>query len=297
VFDKTGTVTIADANKVSFSCSLADDQKRLIYSACANSTHPLSRKICTFLDVYRATDLKGYKEIPGKGILAQFQSDFICLGSKDFVDKNVLSDGLYPEVHVSINLDYLGYFTVKQEFREGLKPLLRDLNENYSTYLISGDNRKDEVLLKDYFSSTDDLFFSQSPQNKLDFIKRKQEKNAKILMIGDGLNDAGALKQSHAGIAITDHINNFTPGSDAILDGEMLYLLPSFLRFSKAAVKIVHISFVIAICYNIIGISFAIQGLLSPLIAAILMPISTVTIISFTSIATHLAAKKHQLIS
>jgi Cu+-exporting ATPase len=115
------------------------------------------------------------------------------------------------------------------------------------------------------------------------------------MMIGDGLNDSGALKQSDAGIAVTDHINNFTPGSDAILDGSALHLLPQFLKFSKSAVKVIHISFGISLTYNIIGLSVAVTGQLSPLFAAILMPLSTVTIISFTSLATHYMAKKHQL--
>jgi Cu+-exporting ATPase len=97
------------------------------------------------------------------------------------------------------------------------------------------------------------------------------------------------------GIAVTDNINNFTPGSDAILDGESLHLLLQFLRFSKSTVKIIHISFIISLAYNILGISYAIGGHLSPLTAAILMPLSTLTIISFTSIATHFAAKKHKL--
>ena len=115
-------------------------------------------------------------------------------------------------------------------------------------------------------------------------------------MIGDGLNDSGALKQSDLGIAVTDNVNNFSPGSDAILDGASFHLLPVFLRFSRDTVNIIHFSFLISLSYNLIGLSYAITGKLSPLTAAILMPVSTVTIISFTSLATHFAAKRRKLL-
>ncbi|MFD2145406.1 HAD family hydrolase [Mucilaginibacter antarcticus] len=134
--------------------------------------------------------------------------------------------------------------------------------------------------------------FDQSPQSKLDFIQSLQQRGAKVMMIGDGLNDSGALKQSDLGIAITDNVNNFSPGSDAILDGQSFDKLPSFLKFSKDTVVIIHLSFFISLTYNLVGLSYAITGNLSPLTAAILMPLSTATIVSFTSLATRFAAKK-----
>ncbi len=296
VFDKTGTVTLAENNSVEFIGNLSYTESNMVYSVCKNSSHPLSRKICSFLNSSENFMIEDFNELVGKGMYATYNGQEILIGSADFVfganNKAITS----PQVHVSINREYLGYFKINQKLRPQLGELMLSLNKNYHTYLISGDSNQDNNLLKQYFKSNLHLLYKQSPQDKLDFIAKQQRNDAKVLMIGDGLNDAGALQQSNTGIAVTDNINNFTPGSDAILDGKSFHLLPNILKFTKATVNIIHLSFCIAICYNIIGISFAIQGKLSPLIAAILMPVSTVTIILFTSISTHIQAKKHHLL-
>jgi Cu+-exporting ATPase len=140
------------------------------------------------------------------------------------------------------------------------------------------------------------MYFNQSPQQKLDHIQRLQQQGLKVMMLGDGLNDSGALKQSDLGIAVTDNVNNFSPGSDAIMDGRSFHKLPAFLGFSKDTVRIIHLSFCISLVYNLIGLSYAVTGTLSPLIAAVLMPLSTATIISFTTLATHYSAKRRALL-
>nr|WP_294894146.1 heavy metal translocating P-type ATPase metal-binding domain-containing protein [uncultured Pedobacter sp.] len=297
VFDKTGTVTLAENNSVEFFGDMDETERNIIYSACKNSSHPLSRKICGFLNTANPLAITNFNELPGRGISANYNNQKILIGSANFVLEKSTQEADFPQVHISIDGRYLGYFKINQKLRPALGKLMNHLKKHYDTYLISGDGNQDNMLLQQYFKNSNHLLFQQSPQNKLDFIAKKQKNEAKVLMIGDGLNDAGALQQSNAGIAVTDNINNFTPGSDAILDGKSFHLLPNFLKFSKATVTIIHLSFCIAVCYNVIGLSFAIQGKLSPLIAAILMPLSTVSIILFTSISTHLQAKKHKLLS
>ncbi|MFC5283919.1 heavy metal translocating P-type ATPase [Pedobacter alpinus] len=295
VFDKTGTVTLAQDNSVEFIGQMDLQQQLMVFSVCKNSSHPLSRQICEFIKVSNPLAVTDFKEIAGEGITGFCNGIEVKIGKANYVTGKDVKVGNFPQVHIQINNQYLGYYKVNQKLRPQLGSLMENLGKQYSTYLISGDGNQDGILLKNYFKNESHLLFKQSPQNKLDFIAKQQSQNAKVLMIGDGLNDAGALQQSDAGIAVTDNINNFTPGSDAILDGNTFHLLPNFLNFAKGAVKIIHLSFCISVCYNILGISFAIQGKLSPLIAAILMPLSTVTIIIFTSIGTHYQAKKHHL--
>jgi len=295
VLDKTGTITTGDSTCVKIEASLTDEQKQLVYSVCINSIHPLCRMIYHYLGGMERLRVNKYAEIPGKGILATVGKHQLRIGSS----KLVLG---YPEkvahstnVHLVIDQLYLGYFAFEHHYREGMEKISA-LEPSLNLHLLSGDQDHERADLVKFFKDTSRLHFNQSPQDKLDFIQSLQNNGDKVMMIGDGLNDSGALKQSDLGVAITDNVNNFSPRSDAILDGRSFNKLPAFLRFSKDTVKIIHFSFLISLTYNLVGLSYAVTGNLSPLIAAILMPVSTVTIISFTSIATHLVAKQRKLL-
>lgn len=293
--DKTGTITNNGGNEVELAAPLSDTQKQLIYTACSGSNHPLSRMICKYLGALEKLPTDSYDEMAGKGIAAVIANHSIRLGSADFVFNYSTVASYSTKVYILINDAYCGYFSFRQHYRNGIENVA-GLAETYDLHLISGDQDHEREELRGYFRDDARMHFSRSPQEKLDFIKSLQCGAHRVMMIGDGLNDSGALKQSDLGIAITDDVNSFSPGSDAILDGRSFGKLPAFLKFAKDTVKVIHVSFLISLTYNLIGLSYAVTGRLSPLTAAILMPLSTVTIISFTSIATHLAAKRRKLL-
>jgi Cu+-exporting ATPase len=292
--DKTGTITTSDNDHVQLNAQLNDTDRELVYNVCMHSNHPLSRMICRYLGSHKRLQVTGLTEAAGRGITASVNGYQVRIGSEQHVSGYSKDSSAGTKVHVSVDGNYRGYFAFAHQYREGLKKI-NNLEQDYKLYLLSGDQDHERFELIRFFKTTDNLFFNQSPQDKLDFIGKLQQQGAKVMMIGDGLNDAGALKQSDLGIAVTDNVNNFSPGSDAIMDGRSFGRLPAFLQFSKDTVRIIHTSFLISLTYNFIGLSYAVTGKLSPLFAAILMPVSTVTIISFTSLATHFAAKKRQL--
>lgn len=295
VFDKTGTLTLVDEKDIIFEGTLSAADADLIYAVCKHSAHPLSRRICSHLKPQHTLMIDQFQEYSGSGLLADFHGEKIILGKRSFVLEESSLDFTYPEVHVKIGERYLGKFIFIQKIRSGFQEVLKALNSDYKSDLLSGDHAHGQQQMSAYFQHPDQLHFAQSPKDKLQFIAHLQAKGAKVMMMGDGLNDAGALKQSHVGVAITDEINNFTPGSDAILEGSAFTKLPQFLAFSKASVRVVHQALVISLIYNSIGIGFAMSGELSPLLAAILMPLSTISIVTFCSLATHRAAIKHHL--
>jgi Cu+-exporting ATPase len=135
--------------------------------------------------------------------------------------------------------------------------------------------------------------FNQSPEDKLEYIKSLQEQGKKVAMLGDGLNDAGALKQSNIGIAIADDSNSFTPSSDVIMNGEVLTQLQSYFSLTKDAMTIVKMTFIVSLLYNVVGLTIAILGEMSPLVAAIIMPVSSISVVAFTSLSTWLRAMKY----
>ena len=199
-------------------------------------------------------------------------------------------------MHLEIDGEYFGYFKIHHQWRMGLKDLFNKLARKFDLHLLSGDNSNERNNLRGFFPISKQILFTQSPQDKLDYIKLLQRHHQQVMMLGDGLNDAGALKQSDLGIAVTDNINNFSPGCDGIIQGDALKLLPQFIAQSKDAMKTIRFSFALASFYNLIGIYFAVQGTLSPLTAAVLMPLSTITIISFTTVFTRYFAYKNKLI-
>ncbi|HLT87359.1 MAG TPA: heavy metal translocating P-type ATPase metal-binding domain-containing protein [Sphingobacterium sp.] len=297
VFDKTGTISSPKSSLMLFEGELDEDERSLVSSVCRNSNHPLSREIVKWIGYTVIQTADAFKEITGKGMEARFDAIEVKIGSASFLGiKNEYQDG--SVVYVMINEVVKGYFTLEQSWRQGLPEVVGTLNkEGYDLHLISGDNERRSDALKLIFPNNARLLFNQSPSDKLHKIDFWQEQGKQVCMLGDGLNDAGALRKADLGIAVSDDINNFSPGCDAILDGDSFAKLPSFFAFAKDAVKVIHMSFAISLTYNVVGLSFAVQGTMSPLFAAILMPISTVTIISFTSLTTRWFAKRRKLLS
>ena len=136
------------------------------------------------------------------------------------------------------------------------------------------------------------LYFNQKPEDKLLFIKNEQEKDKKVMMVGDGLNDAGALVQSNVGIAISENVNVFSPACDGILDATKFSELYNYITASKKAMQVIKLSFAFSLLYNAIGLYFAVTGQLKPVIAAILMPLSSISIVLFTTGATNFIGRK-----
>lgn len=298
VLDKTGTITHNNASLVSYEgAPLTEKEKLVIKTVARQSSHPLSKIIAGWLNTGEDVKLQvdAFTEYTGKGLEAVVNGTAVKIGSASFMNQfnnGFVSYDTGTHVHVMMNNTHMGRFTVSNQYREGVGELVGRLNnDGYQLHLLSGDNDSEKQNLTKIFGSGASLSFGRSPQQKLDFVKELQQKDQQVLMVGDGLNDAGALMQSNVGVAVSDNTSQFSPACDAILDGSKVHMLDKFLAFARSGKKIVTASFILSILYNIVGLSFAVQGLLSPMVAAILMPASSISIVLLVTALSSVSAR------
>ncbi|MDG5492178.1 heavy metal translocating P-type ATPase metal-binding domain-containing protein [Psychroserpens sp. SPM9] len=292
IFDKTGTITSNKKSNATYEgIALNPSEESLLKNTLRGSNHPLSRTLYEILDAHNIITLNHFEEHLGKGIEATHDSNHIKIGSASFVGATE-TPVLNTTVHVSTNNQYKGKFTFYNKYRKGLSKLFNRLKKEYDLVILSGDNEGELENLKKLLPSKTKLIFNQKPNDKLEYIKYHQTEGAKVLMIGDGLNDAGALAQSNVGIALSENVNVFSPACDAILDASKFNQLYAFIKASKSAIKIIKWSFLLSFIYNSIGLYFAVTGQLAPVVAAILMPLSSISIVVFTTIATNIIGRK-----
>ncbi|WMJ75185.1 heavy metal translocating P-type ATPase metal-binding domain-containing protein [Cytophagaceae bacterium ABcell3] len=295
VFDKTGTLTRTDVSEVTYEGKpLSEEELAMVYSLTEQSTHPLSEALYSHLQDRKSYVISEFREEASEGITGKCNKHIVVLGSAKFAGAKDVSDCIRKssQVHVSIDGDYKGVFLIKNKYRKGFDEMIVSLEKDYNLHLLSGDNESEKPYLQTLFRDPDNLHFDMKPADKLNYIKALKKKGHTVMMIGDGLNDAGALKAADFGISISDNVYNFSPACDAILDSRKLSRLHRYVRYARQCLTIVWIAFVLSLVYNFTGLGFAVQGILSPLIAAILMPSSAILIVCYVTWATSLKGRK-----
>ena len=293
VFDKTGTITTNKKTSITYEGDpLNDFELKLLNNALRGSNHPLSRRLYDFIPAQEKMEPLRFEEIIGKGIYAEFKEGTIKLGSSQFLQHMSENTHKKTKVHVEINGVYKGSYVFNNQYRKGLEQLFENLAKNYNLIVLSGDNDGERQILEKMLPSHTTLVFNQKPEQKLEFIKKLQEEGKNVMMIGDGLNDAGALAQSNVGIAISENVNVFSPACDGILDASQFENIDFFLGYSKNAMRTIYMSFGLSLLYNVVGLTYAVTGNLLPIVAAIIMPLSTITIVSFVTIMSNIFARR-----
>lgn len=300
VFDKTGTLTTSHKSVITYEgIALTVDEQSLLTSTLRASNHPLSRSLYGMLQENNINSLDDFSEEVGKGITGVLNNDRVKVGSYAFV-----SDGSsafakanlnQTTVHISANEVYKGCYIFYNEYRDGMKQVFDTLSVDCELAVLSGDNEGEKVHLENILPINTALVFNQKPGDKLNYIKNLQKQGKKVLMIGDGLNDAGALAQSNVGLVISENVNVFSPACDGIIDASRFKDITTFIDLSRKGKKVIQYAFIFSLIYNLVGLGFAISGHLAPVVAAILMPLSSISIVVFTTIYTYFLGRKLNL--
>lgn len=293
VFDKTGTLT-EDANNYTLTGDeFTKEEIRAIYTVASSSKHPYSKALVKYLGKQDKVPIDDWKEYVGQGVYAKAKEFVVQIGSETFTNSRGRATG-NAACYVRVD-GKVAALNVTPKFRSSIPQIIPQLKKQYQLSLLSGDNSRQLAAMQELFNTDSRLLFEQKPIDKLQYIESLQQQGEKVIMMGDGLNDAGALQQSNVGITLAADINNFTPSCDAILDAKKFDRLPELLSLAKRGRWIINLTFAISIIYNIIGLSISMYGSMNPLIAAILMPASTITIVLITTGLSTLFAKRLHL--
>lgn len=296
IFDKTGTLTDSTKAKVEFvgKSNIHFGELKLISQ---NSTHPLSKMLAINYDSFSSTSsINSFEEIVGKGLKASINNNNYLLGSLKFLEENDIevskSESKTPKVYLSKNNEFMGVFLFHNQYRENIFEVINKLKEDYKILILSGDDSYENETLLNAVGQDVEIKFNQTPFDKKQKIAELQKNGEIVAMFGDGLNDAGALQQADAGISIIENIGSFSPASDIIIKANRLKELNNLFDFSKSSLILLKMSLIFSLLYNIVGMSFAVTGNLTPLIAAILMPLSSISVVGFVTLGIFLLARK-----
>lgn len=293
VLDKTGTLTRAGAEATFAGAPLSADEADAVRAVASQSTHPLSRAIAGRSTVVAMPE--SFDEVEGSGLRGRARGHSVLLGNREWLAQHAIAD--VPELPagaagVALDGRFRGYYTAAPILRTDIAELAGALRAHADVALLSGDRDTERDRFARWLGPGADLRFDQSPVDKLNAVRAYQAGGRRVAMVGDGLNDAGALRQADVGIAVTEEASSFSPASDIILEADHVARLPALLLFARRSVRVVYASFALSLVYNATGLTFAANGLLSPLVSAILMPLSSFTVISFALLATRLAAAR-----
>jgi Cu+-exporting ATPase len=235
--------------------------------------------------------------VEGKGVEGTIDGIAVKLGSASWLQVAVPEENKYTKVFVAFDNDVLGYFEIKNEYRPGILDAFSLLRRNYGLHVLSGDNDAERLTLQQIVPEADRLRFNCLPEQKTAYVEKLQSKGKTVLMIGDGLNDMNAFEKSHVGMAVIEDEHHFLPASDVIIRAERLADIDAILLFIRKSRNMLFVTFGVSIVYNIIGLWYATQGALTPVVAAVLMPISTVSIVGLSFILSRYYAKRYGIIT
>lgn len=281
VFDKTGTLTQTEDSHLTWQGQALTAQDAAVVAwMVGQSAHPLAQALQRHLGPPRVPIRPyGFEDKPGRGLQAIWGGDTYRLGSLAFATDQPEREAAGSQVAISRNGMLLGVFSFGQQLRLGVAEMLHSLGrQGYGLALLSGDAEGQASLLAPHMAGGE-VVMGASPLQKLEFVQDQVAAGYRTAMIGDGMNDAGAFAAAHLGIAVREHLHHFTPSCDVILEADRLAHLPAYLAFCRRVLRGVGWAFALSLVFNALALTLAVRGELSPAVAALLMPSSSMLVV------------------
>lgn len=272
-FDKTGTLTLGHP-RVTNLAEVPADARRIAASLARVSSHPLSRALVETLP--EGEPFAGIiSEIRGRGIEAEREGETYRLGSADFVGRPDMAISAQSEVWLTRNSKAMAVFRFEDEMRPDATATVGLLiRMGLGLRLLSGD-RAEPVLRVAETVGIADARARLFPEHKLELVGE-----GRTMMVGDGINDAPALRAAHVSMAPASAADIGRAAADFVFTGERLSAVPFVVETARRAARIVNENLVIAIGYNAVAVPLAVLGHVTPLIAAIAMSSSSIIVVA-----------------
>jgi len=296
VFDKTGTLTSGEL--IMEDNVTADEQTMALAMALAvSSRHPLSKALHKTLNLRgaRPLDVKDHHEIPGLGVEAVWQGKKVRLGEVVWCGGDPAQFEIDTDSIVALSVDgkVLTIFHFKDRLRSGaMQTVSQLLADGFHVVMLSGD-RAPAVADTAAKLAIKDFHARMTPADKVNFINDLLASGQKVLMVGDGMNDAPSLAAATASLAPSSASDIGRTAADMVFTRSDLYAVIDALDVSYRSTKHVRQNFMLAIAYNLVAVPLAVVGLASPLLAAIAMSSSSI-VVTTNALRLRLTAKSGQ---
>ncbi len=276
-FDKTGTLIDKNITEIKYHTKEDTSLLPTIKSIESQSNHPLAKMIVEFLGDYDTVELKD-PIVENKGVGLEY--DGYKIGSIKILKEEAKKDIQNPSnIFVTKNDELILEFVLDYTLRKEAKDVITQLNKKYKTIMITGD-QKENALKVDKELNFSEVYSEVLPEEKINIIKDQQEKGRTIMYIGDGINDTLALAQADISIAINGDVEAVKQISDIVLISNNLNNLNDLFYIAKRVKNNVYQNYLWAFSYNVIAIPLAMMGKLNPLVAGIMMMLSSIFVIS-----------------
>ncbi len=278
IFDKTGTLTRGRPEWLA-DTGITTEQNSLALVLAAASRHPLARALMRGLAESEPAVVTAVTEHPGQGMSASWQGVPVRLGRRDWcgVSAAVIDDK--PELWLQVgNAQPVRYVFADAPRDDAAAVCALLQRQGYALQLLSGDRPVVAGQIAAQLGIAD-WHAAQTPPEKVAVIRALQAQGRKVLMVGDGLNDAPALAAADCSISPSSALDIAQNAADLVFQGEKLAPVAQALRVARRAQQLVTQNFLLAFLYNLVAVPLAMAGQVTPLVAAIAMAASSLIVV------------------